>query len=62
MIRCPVCGAANGGCGDTPLVLPPVDLARPADPDELPRVPQQIVRKGQRAGYKGRVIVVPRQP
>lgn len=61
---CPICGKANGTCGDQPLAYPPIDI-----PLTIPNLkgamvadtkiylPKQTVRRGV-AGYRGKDVVV----
>ena len=50
---CPVCGAKDGTCGDTPLAFAPIDDPWRFDPvaDSKVYLPKQHVRRGK-TGYK----------
>lgn len=61
---CPVCGKADGTCGDQPLAFPPIhaigekgsELMADADEEKV-YLPLQRSRRGK-AGYRGENIVV----
>jgi len=50
---CPVCGAKDGACGDTPLAFAPIPVlgAEPMANSEQVFLPQQRTRRGV-AGYR----------
>jgi hypothetical protein len=65
-MRCPVCGAERGACGDQPLVFAPLDVAPPrprgaemaVSKNDRPRMPRQYMPPGRgEAGYNGNVEV-----
>lgn len=52
-LPCPICGAKDGSCGDTPLAFDPINFpGRNAVANENKvYLPQQSTRRGQ-SGYK----------
>lgn len=59
---CPVCGKADGSCGDQPLAFPPIVAfgeggSVVADKDGKVYMPKQTTRRGV-AGYRGNNIIV----
>lgn len=58
MTPCPICGKADGACGDQPLAFPPIDFKRGTTmADKNIYVPKQVVKRGK-AGYRGANVIV----
>lgn len=62
MSTCPICGKANGACGDQPLAFPPLTALNEVNPvatESKVYLPKQKVKAGRGvAGYRGKDVVV----